>query len=283
MAAPEAKPIVRIRDIRDSEVSQYRDHGAVHLPALVDSETCARLLSAADVRRANPSELASDNVPGGKFWEERDSHRYSAAFRAFVLESRMGELAAKVLGSRQVAFYFDHLFMLEADTAKNEYYWHQDRPYWACEGSQICSFWLALTDCTVNSGALELVLGTDRLSEQRKAAFGSDNLASIGEESLNLAADTLPPYHEHRDRYTIVSWDIKAGDAILFNSMIAHSSRGNHSRTQRRVAYSTRWVGDDAIFRVKPGYMDPVTLPGDLKDGDFLTKSSKYPVVWPSN
>jgi ectoine hydroxylase-related dioxygenase (phytanoyl-CoA dioxygenase family) len=142
---------------------------------------------------------------------------------------------------------------------------------------QLCSFWLALTDCTVDSGALEFVLGTDKGRLYEPVPFG---------EGMDVAPpppDALPPkYEEQRERWKIVSWDILAGDAMLFNGRIMHSSRGNHSKTQRRVAYSTRWVGDDMVFRHRPGiFQDPVTLPPEgVAWGEPLSRSPKYPLLW---
>ena len=267
---------IQVRDVSAQEISAFGRDGVAHLPAFVDFGTCARLLRAADARKAQPGPHSSEMAPGGTFWEERGSHLLNPDLHDFVFQSRLAEVAGKVLQTREVRFYFDHLFMLEADTAKDSYYWHQDQPYWSCDGAQLCSFWLALTDCRVDSGALEFVLGTDRGKQYLPTPFGD-------EKDVSISADyePNPPYHDLRDQYRIVSWDIRAGDAILFNARIMHSSRGNHSKTQRRVAYSTRWIGDDMVFKSRPGYQDPVTIPDEhLADGEPLAHSKKFPLLW---
>lgn len=151
-----------VRDLSDAEIRAYRDHGVAHIPRLVDPCTTARLLAAADACRADPGPTSSALSADGRFWEERESHLRNDTMRDFVFNAGLARQAGRALGAREVRFYFDHVFMLREDTAKNQYYWHQDMPYWACEGRQLCSFWLALTDCTIDSGALEFVLGTDR-------------------------------------------------------------------------------------------------------------------------
>lgn len=266
-----------VRDVTDAEIQTYRTHGVAHLPALVDSAICRRLLAAADERRASPGLHSSALSADGKFWEERESYRHNAAMADLVLHSGLARQAGRVMDAREVRFYFDHLFMLREDTAKDQYYWHQDMPYWACDGAQLCSFWLALTDCSLDSGALEFVLGTDTGRLYEPVPFAQD------EDVAPPPPDALPPrYEAERERWTIVSWDIKAGDALLFNGRIMHSSRGNHSKTQRRVAYSTRWIGEDMRFCRRPGgFLDPVTLPPEgVEWGEPLSSSARYPLLW---
>lgn len=263
-----------VRSLTEIEIETFRRDGATHVPGLVSRQTAEHLLTLADAQRASPGKHSMNMTVDGKFWEGRDLYLENPGFEEFAFTSKLAREAGRALGASESRLYFDHLFMLEADTAKDKYYWHQDQPYWACEGDQICSFWLALTDCSVDSGALELVIGTDQellLPEWLPETEGDGSEGSA----------ITPAYHEARDSYRIVNWDIKAGDAILFNSKIMHSSRGNHSKTQRRVAYSTRWIGDDMVFRNRKTYQDPVTIPTpDAVDGTPLSQFDKFPLLW---
>jgi ectoine hydroxylase-related dioxygenase (phytanoyl-CoA dioxygenase family) len=273
---PQASSDIHVRDLTAAEISAYQRDGVVHLPALVDAGTCAALLAAADdrlgeFRREKRNQYASNMAQDGMFLSERECHKWNVTFNDFVMTSRMAEIAGQAMRSRAVRFYFDHLFILDRDCGKDEYYWHQDMPYWGCGGTQICSFWLALTPCAVDSGALEFVY--------LPRSFGR----AMDEHYARLETETVPDYHRHRDRYQIASWDIRVGDCLLFNTRIMHSSRGNHSRTQRRVAYSTRWIGDDAVFEPKRGFQDPVTYPEEgFPVGEKLSKSGKFPLLWTS-
>ena len=113
------------------------------------------------------------------------------------------------------------------------------------------------------------------------AAFGdADEITKAvpGDDELTEA----PPFHLMPDRYEILEWDYAEGDAVLFNSRIVHSSGGNASPTLNRIAYSTRWIGDDARFRSRQGWTEPHLLPDEdesIEDGDLLT-SRKFQVAW---
>ena len=273
--ASEVGSAVTLRSLSTDEVATYRRQGVMHLPSLVDAATVERMLAACDERMRNPGKYGANLSSDGVFFQDREMYRDHPAFEDFVMHSRMAELAAQAMGARQVQFYFDHLFALGPNSARDQYYWHQDQPYWAVAGEQVCSFWLALTDCAADSGALEFVSHSDRGPLYLPNRFGD---RSTIEESDSEAP---PAYHEARDRYDILTWDIAAGDALLFNARIMHSSRGNHSRTQRRIAYSTRWIGDDATFARKPGFQDPVTCPEEgFPVGEKMARSKKFPILW---
>jgi ectoine hydroxylase-related dioxygenase (phytanoyl-CoA dioxygenase family) len=95
------------------------------------------------------------------------------------------------------------VFSLAANTAKDKYYWHQDQPYWACQGKQVCSVWLALTDCTADSGALEFVLGTDRGAIYAPVAFGAEEVSPPADG--DYVDGPIPDYHNDRKTHAIVS------------------------------------------------------------------------------
>lgn len=269
----------KVRALTQEEIATFRRDGVVHVKRLIDPECVDELLAAADDWALSPTQYAEQMAKQGSFLEGREIWPHQPAFKRYVFDSALAEQAASAMGAQEARFYFDHLFLLAANTAKDSYYWHQDLPYWACDGQQICSFWLALTSNGVDSGALEFVLDTDKGHIYLPAPFGDEDDSGYQTEATEVIP--VPDYHLQRDRYRIVTFDITAGDALLFNARIMHSSRGNHSLTQRRVAYSTRWIGEDMVFRPRPGYQDPVTLPRQPLDAGASLAIDQFPKVWP--
>lgn len=271
-----------VRELSESEIQAYRRDGVIHLPARV-SDGVADLLAAADgqLHTFRGSHGAWDNnlagtADRGVFFSQRQAYLQQPALARLLFDSRLAEAAGRAMGSQKVRFYFDHLFMLESDTAKDHYRWHQDPPYWACAGEQVCSFWLALTDCDVDSGALEFVLGSD-LGE----LYPPPKVWRDGDAIPHAGLPATPKYHEQRDAHGFVSWSMKAGDCLLFNGRIMHSTRSNHSTSQLRVAYSTRWIGDDMRYVEQPHYQDPLTLPEPgIAPGRPLSESQRFALCW---
>ncbi len=268
---------MRIRPFTEDEIAAYRRDGVAHLPALASADVVERLIAASEERFRHPGRFAEEIADRGRFFDERYIYPEQADFESFVLDSGLGEQAGRAMGSSEIRAYFDHLFLCEANTPL-DHYWHQDLPYWPADGRQVCSVWLALTDCTTESSALEFVLGTDHGPFYAPTKFGNEDDESFATAEPDKVP--MPRFHEQRDKYPLVSWDIKAGDALLFNARIVHASGGNRSPSQRRIAYSTRWIGDDMVWRLKPGFQDPALFPEEkLQDGDRLI-DRRFPLVW---
>lgn len=281
-----------LRHLTESEIQTYRDRGVVHASQVVSSTWIDKTLALVDAQIRNPSRWGEGaqkrDHGGGRFYHDRLLWPHHPGFRDFVFNSGMAALAGEAMGSREIRAYFDHVFVKEPNTDE-PFMWHQDIPYWPFRGEQICSVWLALTDCDVDSSALEFVIGTDRNGKLYKPVMpgakemdydfkGDGNL----KEWLGASAEEIcPDFGKLRDRHEIVSFDIRAGDALIFNTRIVHSSRGNLSKTQRRVALSTRWLGDDARWDPRPG-TDPIVTQDmvSVRPGDLAHDDAAFPVVW---
>lgn len=270
-----------VRDLSESEIQTYRDEGVAFLPAFADEATVATLREAAERRAAAPSPDCDELSTVGRLLSDQFLYRDMDEFREYMFNTRIAENVARALGAHQVRAYFDHLFVCAPQTPV-DYYWHQDIPYWPVDGEQVCSIWLSLTDCTPESSALQFVRGQEHQDQlYAQIPFGDGGTAN--RDAFAAEDRPVPPdFHLEPDKYEILAWDYRAGDAVLFNARIMHSSGGNSSTDVNRIAYSTRWVGDDACFQAKPGWQDPLLLPfedEDLKDGDPLV-SRKFPLAW---
>ncbi|UCG72045.1 MAG: phytanoyl-CoA dioxygenase family protein [Chromatiales bacterium] len=272
---------VHVRKLTEAEIQAYRDEGVVLVPAFADQATVAVLRAAAERRAAAPSDHADELSNVGRLLSDQFLYNDIDEFREFVFQTAVAENAGRAMGVDRVRLYFDHLFVCAPQTP-TDYYWHQDVPYWPVTGDPICSIWLSLTDCTPESSALQFVRGQEHQDQlYAQTPFGDEDPAR---HQGFAAADRPPPpdFHAEPERYEILSWDYKAGDAVLFNARIMHSSGGNSSKDVNRVAYSTRWIGDDVRFAVKPGWQDPLLFPDSderTRDGDPLV-SRKFPVAW---
>ena len=88
------------------------------------------------------------------------SWRNHSGLRDLVFRSKVAELAARMLGSTAVNFFYDLLFVKEAYYAKTTP-WHQDQAYYALSGKQICTTWVPFDDVGHNV-SLRFVLGSHR-------------------------------------------------------------------------------------------------------------------------
>lgn len=266
------------RKFTDSEINSYQKHGAAYIPNFVDQETVSRLLDVVNDEDRPQGKYKNALSESGKFFEERFMYNGDDRLRDYVLDESIGESVGQAMGTSRVRVLFDHLFCCGPNTPV-DYYWHQDISYWPIEGDQVCSIWLTLTDCDVSSSALEIVLDSDKGKIYPIRRFGDEDFGD--DVQGNYDTGTIPSYEQHRDQYNILSHDLKAGDAYLFNGKVMHASAGNRSSSHGRVAYSVRYIGEDVTWHPRPAFDQEALTPKgrSLALGEKF-EGVEYPVVW---
>ncbi len=279
-----------VRSITEDEVEAYRRDGVAKLPGLVGPELLGPLREGLEEQIAHPSSWHTD----ADHHSDRCFGLDRPSLRAYLLDPVLGENAARAMGSSTANFFFDHMFLFEPSTPVDGHYWHQDLPFWPVDGEHVISVWLSLYDCTPESAALKFVRGSHQ--ERRfYPPLGFDGSAMEGDlgERAELAVDVRdqffdhqpPAFHDDPVAHDVVEFSYNAGDAVIFNTRVVHSSGGNRSADQRRLAYSVRFIGDDARMMLREGvFQDPALLPDP--DEHFAVGapmvSRRWPRVYPA-
>lgn len=279
--------------LRAEQVESFRRDGVIHLRGAVDQDLVARMIEAVDEVMANPSRFGGSMTrPGrpGDFFQDRHLHPDNPTFRELLRDLPLAATAAQAMASERIRIYFDHIFVKEPGTEEN-FVWHQDRPYWAVDGTQICSTWVALTESDVASSALQFVRGShrwDRTFRPEYPALEGRSPEDVEQALWRGVADHLrsfdeacPAFEDDPDTYDVIGFDVEPGDALLFDFRTVHRS-GPNAGARRRAAISWRWLGDDAVWAPTAG-SDPIIGPDDtwLRPGDPITDDAVFPVVHP--
>lgn len=276
MAAP-VLPSTPARAVSVSEKEAYARDGVVCLRGMFAPVWIDYLRDAVDAVLAAPGPHAEEyGVTGakGRFFGDLDLWKRLPAFRAYVMHSPAAAIAGAVMDSGKVNIFYDQLLVKEPQSRERTP-WHQDQPYWAVDGWQVCSVWLPL-DIVPEETCVEFVRGSHRWGPHCPHHFAD------GSPYRDTGLPELPDIVSDRASHDIVSWALKPGDCLVFQAMIVHGAPGNASTQHRRRALSTRWTGDDARYVVRPGEVaiplsDPGLLPGAAMD------SEAFPVVWRRN
>ena len=277
-------PDTAYRDLTDEEIRIYQEEGVALVRQCIDPEWIERMIKAIDRQLDQPGEWVQDTNPGmsrGRFFHGRYLWPTETEFREYVFNSGIGEIAAQAMRSKTSRIYFDHVFVKEPDT-REDFFWHQDLPYWPFKGTQICSVWLSLTHADLDSSGLEFVRGSNTWNKWFRPVIptgGEDT--EQGDWIGKSAEDEIPDFNALRDEYEFLSFETKAGDALIFNTSIIHTSHGNMSPDRRRLALSTRWLGDDACWDPRPG-TDPIVTQEhvSISPGAPATDEKVFPLVW---
>jgi ectoine hydroxylase-related dioxygenase (phytanoyl-CoA dioxygenase family) len=266
-------------EIATAEVARFHDDGAVLLRGMFDADWLELLADAVERDKAEPGPMVRYNTPAGAsgefFVDFQLWSRWDGA-RRFVYDSPAAEIMATMMESERVNFYHDHLLVKEPGTAERTP-WHHDQPYYPVNGRQVASIWLPL-DPVPKEICVEYIAGSHRWERWfAPQYFNQDNTAlKVVEDRF----ETIPDFDAERGKHQLLSWALEPGDCIVFHALVVHSAPGNPSPAQRRRAYATRWLGDDARYAERSGQTSPPITGHGLEPGDPMD-CPIFPQIWP--
>jgi len=266
--------------VTEDDVQRFQRDGAVCLHGVFDRYWVDRVAAGVERNLAEPSPYAKFYTPKGNpgfFFGDYCNWSRLPEFRDFVLRSPAAAIAGRVMRSRRVRIFHDHLLVKEPGTLERTP-WHHDQPYYCIDGEQVCSIWMPL-DPVPRDSCIEYVAGSHRWGQWFTPRRFVDHRDYDYEPG---AYPSVPDIDAEREKYTILSWDVEPGDCIVFHALTLHGAPGNLSLERRRRALSTRWLGDDVVYAKRPGTTSPPfpELEGRLQPGDPMDHEL-FPVVWP--
>jgi len=224
------------------QVAAYQRDGAVCLRQLLTPAEVAQLQRGIETNLARPSPralVASRPDDPGRFIEDFCNWQHNADYRALAIHSPLPEVAARLMQSRSVRLYHDHMLTKEPGT-RQKTPWHQDQPYYNVDGFQNISFWIPV-DPVRRHSTLEFVAGSHRGPWLMPRTFMDHQAKWFPEGSL---AD-LPDIEGTRAQQPILGWALEPGDVVAFHMLALHAAGGVDGDRHRRV-FSMRYLGDDA-------------------------------------
>lgn len=265
--------------ITKKHISQYSQDGAICIRNAVSNEAMDGMLEHLDAHFLAGGE--PETVENGELaYSDRYLYKKRKWMRDFVFDSGISEIAGTLMESSLALVYFDHTFIRESGTPEKTP-WHQDRPYWPFLGKQIVSVWVALSSSGPNSSAMSFVKGShlwDTVYKPQIFSEGDPNDAWIAD----APGEPVPDFWVENEGFELLSWNTNPGDVIVFGGDILHAAGANESADGRRVAISTRFLGDDAIWDPRVG-TDPIITsehvsinPGDNASLDLVA----FPPAW---
>jgi len=205
---------------------------------------------------------------------------YHAGFAQWLELSPAAEMTAAIMQSKRARFWIDATFLKNQGAATEGTPWHNDTCTWPFWGKQMSILWIALTDVDADNAPLTTVRGTHVGDGRYYSTFFPQDqtpLAGYRPWSELMAQATAP-------NADIQVWTMKKGDCLFMHPTTIHASKPRVSKHgQPRLAFSTRWLGDDVVW--KP---DPLTarMTERLTDNPAMRHGaappdSVIPVQWP--
>jgi ectoine hydroxylase-related dioxygenase (phytanoyl-CoA dioxygenase family) len=264
-------------DLDPTRVADFQRDGAVCLRGLLNTRQLALLREGIDANLAAPSpraKVASRPGDPGHFIEDFCNWQENPAYRQFIFDSPLAEVAAALMHSRTARLYHDHMLTKEPGTTQRTP-WHQDQPYYNIAGRQNISFWIPV-DPVRRHSTLEFVAGSHLGPWLMPRSFMDQQAKWFPEGSL---AD-LPDIEGTRASQPILGWAVEPGDVVCFHMLALHAAGGVDGDRRRRV-FSVRFLGDDITHAPRPWVTSPA-FPGlaDELPAGAPMDHALFPLLW---
>ena len=202
------------------------------------------------LKRDTAFNISNPGEPGFFFYDTFMWQRISQ-FREFVFESNVADIAANVMRSKGLIFYFDFMLVKEPGTSSKTP-WHYDEAYWPIKGNQICNLWIALDHIPIET-ALRFLIGSHRWAESYNPVHFDPDMHYADLPNI----PSMPDWDVEPGDHKIAFAPMDPGDCLVFNRRTFHSAPGNSLKTSRRRALATHWIGDDVTYNDKSHETDP--------------------------
>ncbi|HEY5877041.1 MAG TPA: phytanoyl-CoA dioxygenase family protein [Ilumatobacteraceae bacterium] len=258
------------------DAAAFRRDGAVCVRRAFEAPFVELAREAIDANLADLSPYAkrASSADDGAFVEDFCSWTRIPAMERFIRTSPAAAIAARLIGSRTVRLYHDHVLVKEPGTRQRTP-WHQDLPYYNVEGRQNVSMWFPV-DPVSRAATLEFVAGSHLGPWYMPRTFLDGEAKWFPEGAL---AD-LPDIDGEPDRFRVIGWELEPGDAVFFDMLTLHTAGGVDGPNRRRVL-SIRFLGDDMVHAPRRWTTSP-PFPGledELPAGAPLDHPL-FPMLW---
>ena len=208
-----------LRTLTDEEIRQYHEDGVVMLKQALAPNWMAMVEAGVEEARNNSSligKFMSRKVEGYQMdiflWKRID------VLRDLIYYGPCANLAKQLMGSNEVRFFYDQMFLKEPGTDAPTP-WHQDLSFWPIRGEQICSFWIPCDPVNRESSGLLYVKGSHKWP-QRFKAVSPDYVATLMDDKM----EDIPDINANLDKYELLDWDMEPGDVLVFHPLTLHGS-----------------------------------------------------------
>ncbi len=252
------------------QIDQYQADGFIHLHEILDPGELTAIrerITTQVTDRAHPEKPEEERGTYQQaFLQVTNLWRKDDAIRDFVLQPRLGEIAARLMSCERVRLYHDQALFKEAGGGHTP--WHRDQVYWPLDTLKTCTVWIPLVDIPREKGPLSFVPGSQTWPEGRDLVISDDS--EVFFEDLvrqREAGEVVRPFD--------------VGDLSFHAGWTLHRAGPNYTWDERAVMTMIYMDGTARIL--------PAPSPTQLVDRDAflpgcqpgtLAESSLTPVVW---
>lgn len=270
-------------EITDEHVQEFKENGVICLKGAFSEEWVHKVSKGIERNFANPgkySQILFNANSLGCYFNDYFNWRKIPEFHDFVYNSPAAEISGKLMRSKEVVFYHEHVFTKDPMTDR-EPPWHQDQSYYPIDGWQNCTLWIPALP-VAKSACIQFVKGSHQWGKwfvPRNFETDNNYIPMQVHVSSDRLYENVPDIDKlnAKGRLELLSWELQPGDCIAFHMLTVHGKSRQTSTAPRKVL-ATRWLGDDAQLVKRPWSTSP-PVRGGLRYGERIRKSAEFPVI----
>lgn len=240
--------------LTETTIRAFREDGAACIQGALNTDELAGFEAAWRWSIDYPGPLASPLTPGSTdAVQDLCNPAALEVYRAPLLASRVGALAARLMGSPRVWFMYEQVFHKWAGSSAPTP-WHQDTSYLAVNGPDLLVVWVSF-DPVPREQALEFVRRSHEGPLYNTSRFDPDDPTLPIFESDSLP--NLPDVEAHRADYEILGWATEPGDVVVFHPSMLHGGSPTTPAAPERRTLTLRFFGERSWFDERPGPAGP--------------------------
>jgi len=208
----------------------YDEDGFVHVPGLFSTSEISRFVQAADALLAKEARGGVKYAYDASFSQVKLPASKDDTLRELTVDPRLALLAGLLSETPRIRVFLDRIIYKRAGAGPTKA--HVDAPFLSFDDPRSLACWIALTDTTVENGALAYYVGSHhgRLTDKSREPDGS---ISAHDPSLNARL--------------LRSLPARAGDVVFHNVHTIHLAGANNTPETRR-AYAIQYMPDGVAF-----------------------------------
>jgi non-heme Fe2+,alpha-ketoglutarate-dependent halogenase len=210
-----------VKTLTDNAVQRYRENGYLSPVRVLSTNEAAEIRMRIEAFEDAAGPLA------GKLRQK--SHLLFTWLNDLIRHERILDAVEDIIGPDILCWGTS--FFIKEPRNPSFVSWHQDSTYWGLEPPDIVTAWIAISDSTLENGAMRVVPGSHTMAQvPHRDTFRAENLLSRGQEVMvdvdAAKADTLV---------------LRAGEMSLHHVRLIHGSDPNPS-DQRRIGFAIRYL-----------------------------------------
>jgi ectoine hydroxylase-related dioxygenase (phytanoyl-CoA dioxygenase family) len=256
-------------EVPAADVEAYRRDGAACVRGVLDPALLAELRGVAERLLIGGEDFGLLPRYPGRYLTRRVE-----PMRRLVFESPLGAVAAQVLESESIRFFYDEIFA-KAPRSSEETLWHTDRAGWPARGRKIPSIWIPLTPI-VPENCLECIAGS-HFEDVLYWNFTPNARQMQRPQGRPSYPDCEPLRGDPNVRF--LRWSMEPGDVLFVHPWTLHYSAGNPTDGWR-IALSIRVFGDDVTWDPRPECINVASVSFDEMVEGEPPDGPLFPLLW---